>query len=673
MSQPTKNMLLGVVTMALALSTSMRASDDMMPATAGVKAPITIKKGDCELAIGGKTKIESFFQRNVYLLNQAIPDEQVYIKHAIDINFDFGYGQERYGYKAAEFYLALRNKGVWGKPAGFADRESGPVGPSSVKLGRTIFGSHSHTTGKPLIWAKEAWLQFGLNAAFGASNKHLHFMKLGYFPFEMGRGIALGSSYGLNKEILGLYSYPEDKGAPGLLINGVLIQDILTYDLYYSCFENRSKSLSDTLNIDKRHILARRNSPWRGIDKNDDLVGGRLKWKALNDSIAGSLELEPYVFYNAASDQMVEIAPDSKANWGSYGFAVEHTYKKFEWGGEVAANYGYQDVFAFDRNNFRITNNQSVKGVQQGANTGAMVEEYSKIVDTATGKIPALVGGVRPTDSKAVVPGRLYSDVVFSTANVSLAQNGQPLIGAPEFKNADDRIRPCYRNDFGGWMATVDAAYTLDKLNLKVAAAYGYASGDINPHEIEKDKTYKGFVGLHEFYTGKRVQSVLILGERFLLRPVTLEEGFTDFDTDLTFSDLHQFGFGTTWTPKTRVRNLSLNPNVIFFWKAHATKKVSQTTGEILPCDASKYMGAEINLIAKCSLLKDLSLFGNFAVFVPGGLFRDITGSPISIKALKEIEDDPRNDLTNADIKRLGFGIASDAAYYFNAGLEYKF
>jgi len=654
-------MLLSALSMALVFSTSMYAAtnkptetdnnEEIMPATAGAKLPIIIKKGDCELTIGGKTKIESFWQRNVYLLNQAIPDEQVYIKHTLDLMFDFAYGQERYGYKAAEFFLAIRNKGNWGRQTGFADRESGPVGPSSVKLAKTIFGSHSHTTGKPLMWAKEAWLQFGLNAAFGTSDKHLHFFKLGYFPFEMGRGIALGSVYGLNKEGLGLYSYVEDKGAPGVLLTGTLIKDILTYDLYYSCFENRSKSLSDTLNIDKRHILARRNTPWRGVDKNDDLVGGRLKWKALNDTKVGTLELEPYVFYNAASDQLVEIAPDSKANWGSYGCAVEHTYKNFEWGGDIAANYGGQDVFAIDRNSFKIINDGT---------TGTLVETYTKVTDLSGKNLARVTTAER-------------SDIVFSTANVSVAQNGAVLIGDPTLKNAADRVRPCYRNDFGGWMAVIDAAYKFDNLNLKVAATYGYASGDISPHEIEKDKTYKGFVGLHEIYSGKRVRSILILDERFLMRPVSLDDGFTDFDTDMTFSDLQQFGFGAIWTPKTRVRNLSINPNAIFFWKAHATKKISPITGKPLPCDASKYMGCELNLLTKCSLLKDLTLFGNFAVFLPGALFRDITGSPLNIKGLMDITDDPRNDITNADIKTLGFGIAADTAYYFNAGLEYKF
>ena len=57
-------------------------------------------------------------------------------------------------------------------------------------------------------------------------------------------------------------------------------------------------------------------------------------------------------------------------------------------------------------------------------------------------------------------------------------------------------------------MAVVDAAYTFDKWPLSLAIAYGYASGDENPHKEAKNKTHNGFVGLHECYIGKRVKSV---------------------------------------------------------------------------------------------------------------------------------------------------------------------
>ena len=71
-------------------------------------------------------------------------------------------------------------------------------------------------------------------------------------------------------------------------------------------------------------------------------------------------------------------------------------------------------------------------------------------------------------------------------------------------------------------MAVVDSSYLFEDVDLKVAAAYGYASGDDNPHTVERDKNYKGFVGLHELYAGKRVPSVFVLDARKVKRPLTL-------------------------------------------------------------------------------------------------------------------------------------------------------
>ena len=92
----------------------------------------------------------------------------------------------------------------------------------------------------------------------------------------------------------------------------------------------------------------------------------------------------------------------------------------------------------------------------------------------------------------------------------------------PQYTNAADRFRPAYKNDFDGWMAVLDAAYNLRKWNLKWAVSWGYASGDVNPHIVEKDKKYNGFVGLHEGYCGKRVQSIFLLDMRLLKRPLAL-------------------------------------------------------------------------------------------------------------------------------------------------------
>ena len=77
-------------------------------------------------------------------------------------------------------------------------------------------------------------------------------------------------------------------------------------------------------------------------------------------------------------------------------------------------------------------------------------------------------------------------------------------------------------------MAVLDAAYNFRKLNLKVAISMGYASGDVDPHREEANKSYHGLCWFARRYFGKRVPSIFILDQRFLLRPLALAYPQTD-------------------------------------------------------------------------------------------------------------------------------------------------
>lgn len=626
----------------------MTRSDGYDAPYPGAKPKFVLKKGDSELTIDGRIKIEHYFDRNANLLNKRIPDEQEYFKNTFDLAFDYAYGKDKYGYKAVEMYTDLRHKGVWGRGLSFADRDGGPIGPSLIKFNSSeeaSFGAHSHNSGKLLIWFKEAWLAFSPNAAVGScSSDYLHLIKLGWFPFEMGRGIALGAAYGLNKELLGLYSYVEDKAAPGINLNGILAKDVLSYDLYFGRFEERNKSLSDAISLNKTQLVDK--GPIRGINKDDDVVAGRLKWKAFNNECWGELSVEPYIFYNAASDQRIEVAPDSEINWGSYGLGLEYAAGPFECGAEAAFNYGKQKAYALDRNQIKVITNDD----------GFVVEQYSHV----------LVGSA---DSKA--PKALFTTANAGVVNVRTgAVNGQPIPGSATLYSASDRFRPAYTNKLDGWMAVTDVAYTFEAIALKLAFAYGYASGDADPNFEEKNKTYHGFIGLHEFYNGKRVKSILFLDERSIARPSTLNKTVgTRADQDTSFSDLQHVGMGLTWAPKCMIKGLSINPNVLGFWKAHESDKFDVATGKLSTEKARGYLGTELNLLTRATVIKDLTLFANFAFFIPGGYYTDMKGLSAGNDFIADVLDEDGNEIEQPERFRLG----DDSAYHMNIGLDFKF
>ena len=632
---------------------------EAVPSTVGTKERITIKNGDYVLTMGGKMKIEHFIDKNATMFNRQLPDTLEYFKHCVDFNMDYAYGKEKFGYNAAEAFIELRHKGVWGKAMSASDRDSGgPGAPSIVVLDNASLGGHAHDTGRTLIWMKEAWLQISPNAILNSTSAdYLHFFKIGWVPFELGRGIALGGVYGAGKELLGLYSYGEDKASPGILLHGQIIKDKLSYDLYYSKFEERGRSLAGNIMPVRRHDLDAKAPYSRGDNKDNELFAARLQGVAFNNECCGKLTLEPYVFYNVANDQYEDINPDTDTKLGSFGLNLEHAYKNFEWGGEVACNFGEEKLHAIDKNTVTYKKDHA---------DGTVKGYYTFISTSEDGGTPA----VYTTASRA-----------FAATPYQLGVNDNTTVtdGYYNYNRREYRFRPAYTNKLRGWMGVVDGAYTFKEQNVKVALAYGYASGDVNPHESETDKTYRGFIGLDEWYSGKRVPSIFLLDQRLAVRPLSLTpdsakypDKIVDIENDISFTDIHTLGTGATWTPTAGGKKFTLNPNILLFWRDSSSKKVGSldARGNVQPStdDASKFMGTEINTVAKCELLKDLSMYGNFAVFIPGQYYEDVAGIPLSGDFYSKLDE-----AVQGYFNPRAFRLSHNTAYHANVGLEYKF
>lgn len=637
------------------------------------KPKMSIKAGDAELTLGGEVKMEYYFNKNIEFLNDNIPDQCEYFKQNFDLNTHFKWGEKTYGRPAVEAMVKIRNKTVWGLGAVFADSDA--TQPTKITLSETNYGSHSHINGKPLIWMNQAWLKLYLNALIGCNLSTDHTIQFGFFPFELGRGIALGSLYGVNRQLLGLYSYPEDKSAPGILLHGDIVKDRLTYDVYYSKFEERDKSCRYTLDLVKGQLINNRKLPYRGTGKDNELIAGQLTWLPLKkNGKHGKLELRPYAFYNEASDQMVEIPFDAKTELGSAGLYSEYAYKKFEIGGEVAFNFGQERVRAMDRNVLSLQryNNPDADGctsINQN-NEGNIQEVYTHILDrtnldTKGNPRNAVVTACSKNAAKIPVVCDTDELVIFD-------KNGNPVLVGDQnrFVSKSGRIRPCYTNKFRGWMGVIDAAYTFEKVNLKLAAAYGYASGDKNPHKDEVDKNYRDFIGLHEGYSGKRVKSLIVLDERLIKIPGTLNPGDTTIEEDFAFTDLQHVGASATWKPAYfKSKNLTINPNVICFWTTFPSKVFDEINLVATNQDASKFMGTELYLNVQIEPLKDLTFTGDFSVFVPGQFFSDVSGIPLGKDFFSRVEK--LTDTTGLEARR--FRLNDNTGFYLRLGARYRF
>ncbi|MBU1007840.1 hypothetical protein KKA53_02070 [Candidatus Dependentiae bacterium] len=645
---------------------------EMKAVEAGEKQALTVRRGDTVWTFGGKSVTEHRFQKNAVMLNKCLPDETSHFRETVDLDLGFAYGEKKFGHKAIELGTDLRFKTIWGKIGHQARTETN----DEFKVVDAALGEHCHAITRPLVWIKNAWIKASLNAVFDIESEKVHTVKLGMFPFQLGRGIAFGPFYGLvSPSFLAIYSRDTDYSAPGILINGEIVKDTLWYDLYYAKFEDKSATFSDVFNSNKEKVLGRRRTPWSGVAKDSDVFAARLKFKPLEDEKYGTLELEPYVMYNEASDQKVEMNADSKSMLGAVGAGLEYARKNFEFGAEAAVNYGHERLFAIDRNRVVLKNEkygteplESVREVYSHVtyvkNPDATTQYNGKNVVVGTDTETSLI------NNRNAQCGSSYNDKVWAPSEAGALIGG----AVDSFKNAADRYRCSYKNNYRGWMFVADASYLIDCIDLKAAAAYGFASGDKNPHATECDKNYKGFVGLYELYSGKRVPSIFILDARKIRRPLTLDQNETEAQSDPSFTDMHHFGFGLTWEPKRwEENNFKINSNLLFFWKEHESNKydcsLNEGEGGVSEClKARKFMGTEFNLITQYDILKDLSIKSFFAVFFPGSYYEDIKGVPLKGDVFNKLEEADKADLPSSKY-RLG----DDVAYYAQAVLEYKF
>ncbi|MFH1643629.1 MAG: hypothetical protein ABIA74_00440, partial [bacterium] len=551
-----------------------------------------------------------------------------------------------------------------------------------VKADQASLGSHKHPTSRPMIWFRTAWIQFSLNSVFGFDSDKLHFFKIGWFPFKLGRGISYGSSYGSSKDYLGVYSRAEDKYAAGILLDGELIKDKLLYNLYYSKIEESGSSIWDTYNTNKINQTDRRTNPWSGVAKDVDLLAAQFVWTPFNNEKIGKLNLQPYGLYLDASDQKVEFKDDATVLLCTFGLNLEYKKNGFEFGAEAAINTGYERLYPIDRNIVELkrwdhngSSNPDIWGSNKDSafdsananihNQGLLRETYNKVTVNANNISAPLNAGSENYVMESRYDGTKRNDGTYT--------------------DATDRFRPLIEHDLCGFFALADTSYLIKPWNLRIALAYAYASGDSNPHETEKNTRYNDFIGINEWYAGKRVPSVFLLSEKIIPQPLSLTSDTKKVYVDDHFSNLQSIGFGLNWKPKiTSSKKVRINPNALFFWRTSGSLKYDVTKakdgapeyrenfskGVVPNSEASKYLGTELNIIMETKPLPDLMFYATLAAFIPGGFYKDIKGVPLYgyPNVFSSLDAQTRGQVNLADY-RLG----DDTAYFMDIGIKYEF
>jgi len=618
---------------------------------------------DFEYICSGVFRPETFYGRNINNLNNDNDFDKTYVsKHVLDLSVDLLYGAKTYGEKVAEFLFQLRNKGVWGNPESIASTTF-----SDIKILDAIKGTHKHGFPRHVFWIRQLWLQFNLNQAAGLPFKNAHTFTIGSFPFQLGRGIALGDAYAVGPEILGFWSDGSiDQYAFGAKFSGEIFPKNLSYDLYTAILQNNSTGLGDT----EKKVLAQEfggiTNPERGFGKVSYIVAGRFNWNVFDNAWLGRLTVEPYGLYNNDPEQKIEFPADAASKLGTVGLAGEYYGKRFECGFDYATNFGQQRVKGWDRNVVKENNKGGIVTLIND-NVTATYTNLSNVVVTEPAPYVVDKDG-KPSDAQKII----------NTTPRAESQNDQVIGTVPTLgyltditttpivlKNSKARFGNPYTNKYEGWMFVADAAYSFCDKDLLLAAAAGITSGDDNPNFETKDGSYDGFIGLQEVYSGKRVRSVFLLGgagrvKRLLSTPAT-----TDVQAPSTraqpisgFTNLVFCGTSLKWKPKSWKKPFEINPNVLALWQEH---KIG---------NARTFLGVETGLFINYSLLKDLKLFWVSSMFFPGSHYTDRKGESL----LTDEEKAFFNNENPTGIRRDRIaGLGNNVAYTFNLGLIYTF
>ncbi len=439
-------------------------------------ASIKYKSGDVEYSFCGTFKPEQFFGKNISLLNNTLPEDKLWFaRHTLDLNFDVAYGQETYGFHVVKAKFTIRDRAVWGNPTSIV-----PTTDADVKILNSVTGSHKHHIPRHLFWMREAWLDMSLKEILGLGFAGEHRLKLGAFPFQLGRGISLGSAFAVGPGVLGFYNDSNvEQFAFGGKIGGELLRDdVLTYDFYVAILQNKSGRLSDTAANVRGQQIGRFDSPQRGFGIINYVAATRLFWTPFNSDTLGKLTFEPYALYNSDPEQKVEFIADAASKLGTLGLACEYVSNKTSFGFDYAFNIGRQRVRGWDRNRIELQNRE-----------GNVVEVNSHVhITSATGD-KALFKGITTDEQK-----------IINSTDENESQNGKFIGevsgGQGPLYNADNRFRNQFKNTYKGWMFVIDADAYLYKEDLKGALAAGIATGDDNPNEEPMSDDYKGRRGL---------------------------------------------------------------------------------------------------------------------------------------------------------------------------------
>lgn len=579
----------------------------------------------------GKIVKEIYASRNTTYLNNKIPfDADFYYRTTADGILLASYGDNDKNY-ILDAKIALRFRYDVGAPAVVQ------TAPSSISLGGVSVTLPSSSIQKTTLWLRELFVKVSFDTN---PEESLNYLKIGSFPYELGRGIALGSAYN-SGGFLGLSPrFSINQFAPGALLHVDLVKDSLSGDIYYATLSNPNSSFADNSEVIRTNEIKEiASSGARGLNRQVWLAAAALHWKALHEKNL-KLNVDPYIYMYISPDQKLEFPADSDSQLYAIGTALEFKSGKFEWGFDTAFQGGNTRIKPWDRNYSSLINDD-----------GSLTVQYTKVYSDSAYTTLAIANTL--------------NQQTVASSDKNFNQNGQPIVyeSNPVLYNAIDRFRPAQKIFYHGFFFVTDVSYELVEKQLKVCSDIGITSGHLDDYDDINSLTeaqrlhqnFNGFIPVQSTYSGKRIQHLVMLNlavPRFTVQnpQLTLDQLHVQSrvtgTTTLTdkFTNLAYTGLGFEYSPaKFTDQKALIKPVAFYYWMVEAPSLLDGSTG-------SHALGTALSLQFEATIKECLEMGGYVGWMIPGTQYKQFAGTQLK-----------------------GGKLGSDVAYVLNFTMTYKF
>ncbi|MDQ5890400.1 MAG: hypothetical protein QG604_274 [Candidatus Dependentiae bacterium] len=313
---------------------------------------------DVEVKLSGNVRQEAFSFFSPLLFRSDYFDRYAFERARFNFDIDSSFGKQRYGESAVDARFRITTFKVFDNNKAYTPPVLETV---SFNAGNYIkkadIGDHVHDLTVVLAYLEEGFVDIKLEK-FLPMLVPTH-LKIGYFPYLIGRGVALGDYAGGAVDYLGWY---EDGNigntthvVPGLTLT-LGDRESFAAEFYYSNWKKESQGPDHTRKevrarrLDRDEVLSDIRSVERGVNADRTLfaVRGIINHKSIDNGY--SSYIEPYLVYVHAPELKVEFDGDASASLGTVGCMVDWSYNGWNINTEVGVQFGHQTMHPIDRN-----------------------------------------------------------------------------------------------------------------------------------------------------------------------------------------------------------------------------------------------------------------------------------------------------------------------------------